>query len=357
MDQTERKLIDDAAASLRLAQSRQKKLSGAAVAGMSAKEIRSWSLARYARAVCEDTWGKPSLEFEVDCTLRAKLGDHAGQNRIWLPTEIQHRALTVQNSGYLVGAINKSFIDVLRNKSVALRMGAQEMPGLVGNVAVPTQKTATTVGYLASETTQATESEATFGQAVMSPKNVSSWSQVTRQLLLQSSPGIDVILTTDMAKNVAVQQDSAVIAQILEAAGTTSISGTSANLTTVTSFAAAIGLANADDPSFGYASSISVAQTLKGRSTFTNSGWPIWEGPIFDGQIQGSRAVSSNQIPANTLIGGAWSSAVLGYWGVTEISVDPYTHFQNQLVGIGAFATFDTILRYPAAWAISTNIS
>src|SRR5262249_6476887 len=92
--------------------------------------------------------------------------------RIWGPTRIDiiaaaKRDLTVGTDsagGYRRGIENISFVEILRNRSVAFSMGARRLSGLVGNVTVPKQATGATAYWLATEATQITEGALSFGQ-------------------------------------------------------------------------------------------------------------------------------------------------------------------------------------------------
>ena len=49
---------------------------------------------------------------------------------------------TAGQGGFLVGTENIGFIEMLRNRSVVMRMGARRLSGLQGNVTVPRQSAA-----------------------------------------------------------------------------------------------------------------------------------------------------------------------------------------------------------------------
>ena len=125
------------------------------------------------------------------------------------------RDLTVASApggGYLVGTQNISFIEMLRNRSVAYRMGAMRLGGLQGNVTVPKQTGAATWYWLASESTNITESQQTLGQMALSPKTGGAYTEISRQLLLQSSPDAEVLVTSDLGRVGGLGIDSAVLA-------------------------------------------------------------------------------------------------------------------------------------------------
>ena len=83
---------------------------------------------------------------------------------------------------------NAGFIEILRNRSVAYRMGVTNLSGLVGNVTIPKLTAAATNYWLSSESTQITESQQTLGQLSMTPKTAIAITDVSEQLLRQATP-------------------------------------------------------------------------------------------------------------------------------------------------------------------------
>jgi HK97 family phage major capsid protein len=61
--------------------------------------------------------------------------------------------------GYLVNVENMGFIDILRNRSVAMRMGSRVLSGLQGNVTFPRQTGKVSVTWQAGEGTSITAAD------------------------------------------------------------------------------------------------------------------------------------------------------------------------------------------------------
>ena len=122
----------------------------------------------------------------------------APNNGFYVPYEIQQRDLTATTGnagGYVVATDNLagSFIDLLRNRAVVAQLGATMMTGLSATtVTIPKQTAAATAYWLTNEATAITESQMTLGQlAPVAPKNVGVYTELSRQLMLQSSPAAD----------------------------------------------------------------------------------------------------------------------------------------------------------------------
>jgi len=76
---------------------------------------------------------------------------------------------------------------------------------------IPRQTVAGTAVWLANEASTITESTPTFVQIALSPKNVGAYSEISRQLLLQSNPAAESIVTNDLAQQVALAADLAAL--------------------------------------------------------------------------------------------------------------------------------------------------
>ncbi|QDP47277.1 MAG: putative major capsid protein [Prokaryotic dsDNA virus sp.] len=103
------------------------------------------------------------------------------------------------------------FIEALRNASPVMGLGVRSMTGLVGDVAIPRRSGVASTYYLSSETTAITQSESTFDQVTMSPKNLAALSKYSRQTLIQATPGIESLVRTDLTDGILASLDSAII--------------------------------------------------------------------------------------------------------------------------------------------------
>jgi hypothetical protein len=87
------------------------------------------------------------------------------------------------------------------------------------------------------------------------------------------------------------------------------------------------------------------------RQRFSSTDTPLWEGNLWNGQMAGFPAMSSNQMASGTMLFGDWSQVVVGEWGVLEVEVNPYANFQAGIIGIRALVSMDVGLRYAAAFS------
>jgi HK97 family phage major capsid protein len=276
-------------------------------------------------------------------------------------------AATAGAGGFLVSTENIGFIEMLRNRSVAFRMGARRLSGLQGSVTVPRQSAAATAVWLANEASTATESQQTFVQMALAPKNVGAYTEISRQLLLQSSPGAEGIVTDDLAQVVAVAVDLGVLegsgasgqpTGISATSGIGSVTGTSLAAAGIIEFMSDVAGSNVSPSRPGYATTPAVAALLMVRPELPTTGTTrLWTGNLWDGALFGIPAMSSNQLTAASMIFGDWQEVVVGEWGVLEVEVNPYANFQAGIIGVRAIYSMDVGVRRPFAFSRATSIT
>ncbi len=292
--------------------------------------------------------------------------------RMWSPSsvDLQKRdALTSGTGGYLVATNNVSFIELLRNRSVVLAMGAMKMSGLVGQCTIPKQTAGATTYWLSTETAAITEGNQTFGQLALTPRTVGAYTDISRLLQLQSSPAIDSLVASDLAASVATAVDLAAIAGssteqptgILNTVGIGTFTGGSLDYAAILNAQVDLATSNALTASSGYVAPAAVASLLMARQEFAGAtGNAVWQGSVLDGKVGGLRAMASAQVPAATMILGDWQQLVIGEWGVLEIAISNSAAAGNFAAGIStvrAMYTVDVGVRHAGAFSVATSIT
>lgn len=371
----------------------------AAHLGLSEKEAERFSLCKAILAVRDKDWSKAGFEAECSMEIAKKLGKPSDPMRFFVPDEVQKRRHmlapgaeqsaranglirsqggsnahltradvvgTTTAGGYLVETINLSFIELLRNRTVAFRLGATVLSGLVGNVTIPKQTGAATAMWLTAETTQITEVEQTFGQLALNPHTIGGYTEISRLLLLQSSPDIEGIVNADLAAIVGIAVDQAVLSGpgsggaphgIIGLSGVGTAAGTTMALAGLLSAQATVGAANVVPVRGGWATTFVNSALLRARQEFSNTYSPLWYGSVWDGVMVGYPGLASNQVPTGDLIFGDWAQVVVAEWGVLEIEVNPYANFQAGIIGVRAIMTVDVGVRYPGAFYVYTAVT
>lgn len=340
---------------------------------LSANDTRKFSVFKAIRALADKSW--KGAEFELECHTeilkRTKLPEavHGG---FFMPMDVQKRDLTVgtANAGGNLVATDlqaSSFIDLLRARSLLAQLGATMLPGLVGNVSVPKLTGAATAYWLSNEATAITESQQTFGQLALAPKTLGAYTELSRQLMLQSTPAAEQMVMNDLAKVLALAIDLAGFegsgasgqpTGISNTAGIGSVTGTSLALAGIIEFQTDVAAANALATSSAYVTTPTVAGLLKGRARISSTDSKcLWEGNIIDGEVDGYRGATTTQLTAASMIFGDFSQVVIAEWGMLEIALNQYANFPAAITGIRAIQSVDVGVRQAAAFSRSTSIT
>lgn len=340
--------------------------------GLTTKEKQRYSITKAIRALVDKDWTNAGFERECHQALLKERGlNEAPNNGFMMPMEIQSRDLTAGTpnaGGYTVATDNLagSFIDLLRNRSVLTRLGARTLDGLQGNITIPKQTGAGTAYWLTNEGTSITESQLTLGQLALNPKNVGAYTEISRQLMLQSNPSVDMLVMNDLAQVLALGIDQAGIngtgtggapTGIIGTAGIGAVTGTAIGYAGILEFQSDVASSNALAENCAYVTTPAVAALLAQRARFTNTDTPLWQGNLLDGSVSGYRAMSSNQIPAANLLFGDFSQVIIASWSGIEIALNPYANFTAAISGIRAIATVDIGVRVPGAFSLATSIT
>lgn len=377
--------------------------------GLTDKEQRGYSLMRAINALVSGSWEQAGFEREVSVELGKRNGREGGNSRFFFPNDLpfapteeharayravnrraaQERAIystSVAGQGGNIVATNllaESFIEVLRNQTVTQMLGATYLPGLVGNVDIPRQITATGT-YWVGESGAITETEATFDKVSLRPKTIGALSKVSRLMLMQATPAIEMLARRDLMAVGALAIDLAALSGsgasnqptgIVNQAGVSSIVGgtNGANLTFdhIIQLQYATKAANASQNNTGYAlNSKSIGYLSTQRSS---TGSYLWDpqGGLTNAspdRLKG-RAYAESQQLRSTLVKGAsgaicseaiygnWQELLIGEWGVTEIALNPYdsTGFANGDVLLRMFQTVDIGVRHGASFAVMSD--
>lgn len=349
--------------------------------GLTQKETQQYSLFNAIRAVADKSWQNAGFELECSRAIAQKLGKVPDPHKFYVPFEVQGRGLpgrglpgrrdltvaSASGGGYLVETANMSFVELMRNRSVVYTLGAQRLAGLTGSVTVPKQTGAATAVWLANEASTATESAQTFGQMALSPKTVGAYTEISRQLMLQSSPDAEGIVASDLATVCALAIDVGALRGagssgepqgIVGTAGVGSVSGSSLAAAGILEFQSDVAAGNLLSDSFGYVTTPAVAALLMARPELPSTGTTrLWQGSMLNGSLFGMRAIVSNQMSSATMLAGDFSKVVIAEWGVLEVEVNPYANFQAGIIGVRAMVSIDVGVRYGGAFSYASSIT
>ena len=101
------------------------------------------------------------------------------------------------------------FIDILLEFHAAIAL-CTKLPDLQGNITFPRQDARAVAGWTA-EQVAAAEQNPTFDTVTLSPKHLRAWTEVTTQLLHQSSIPVEQFIRRDLARALAKEMDRAIL--------------------------------------------------------------------------------------------------------------------------------------------------
>jgi HK97 family phage major capsid protein len=359
---------------------------------MPKKEAQAYSLRRALLAGSSGDWKDAGLELEAHTAIQKRLGfSPRMENGFFVPNDVQtlrrdfvnmeavrsmlaqygRRDLTVgtATAGGNTVATNllaSSLIELLRNRSVLMQLGARMLSGLVGSVAIPKQSGAATGYWLTNEATAITESQQTIAQVTMAPKTVGCYTEFSRQLLLQSSLDVEQFITDDFARVIGLAIDVAGLRGagsggeplgITGTAGIGAVTGTSLAWAGIVECQTDVGTANALTNDCAYLTTPAVAGLLMQRQRFASTDSPIWMGSLLDGLVAGLRAAASAQMAAATMLFGDFTQVIVGEWGTFEIATNPYANFAAGITGVRGMQSVDIGIRQAGAFTYSSSIT
>lgn len=360
--------------------------------GMSERDLNAYSIRRAVVCACTQKFdgleGEMHQEAERHYRSSGTPRQCGGPNSIIIPFDVLSHSKrdALVSTGTLGGnlvatnLLAGSFIDLLRTRMLVAQMGATYLPGLVGNVAVPRQSGGATLYWAASEAAATTESNVTFDQVTMSPKQATARVDYSYLTLLQTTPAIESLLRNDLANIIARGIDLAALHGTGSSGQPTGIAATSGigsvaggTNGAAPTWANVVGLEsevandNADIGALGYLTNSRVRGKLK--TTLKNSSGTdatfIWQnlmGEVGFGELNGYRAGVSNQV-SNTLTKGTsttvcsaiffgnWADLLIGQWGGLELLVNPYTQAANRIYELYAYQAVDVSVRHPESFA------
>ncbi|MFA7333659.1 MAG: phage major capsid protein [Kiritimatiellia bacterium] len=350
-----------------------------AVVGLNQKEIRQYSFLRALNALANpnDSKALEAAAFEREVSAAAsKLQLHSQKRQtagLVVPVDILRakfdgrRDLTVGSAtggGNLVSTDleSQSFIEILRNQSAVMGAGARMLNGLVGNVAIPKQ-TGSATAYWVAESGAPTESQQTVGQVTLRPKTLGAYTDISRQLLLQSSIDVESMVRSDLAAIVALAIDLAALygtgadnqptgVKLVSGIGTKDFGAATPTFAEIVELETKLTAANAGIGSMKYIVNAAMRGALK--SAEKASGHPIY---IMDdkGQMNGFDSITSNQVASGDVFFANWADLMIGMWSGLDLTMDPFSLSTSGAVRLVALQDCDVAVRHAASFARGNN--
>jgi HK97 family phage major capsid protein/HK97 family phage prohead protease len=344
--------------------------------GLTDKEVRTFSIMKAIRAMAnpENKAFAEAAKFEFEASRAA--ADLYGKNPkgIIIPNDVlahssSFRAFSTTNPSGGPGAnlvatelLAGSFIELLRKKAWVMKR-CRSLGGLVGNIDIPRQNAANSA-YWVGEGGAPTTGQIGVDQIHMSPKTLGATTDITRRLMMQSTPDAEMLVRDDLLKIMALEIDRVAIYgsgtsnQPSGLNGQTGINSVSLGVAAQPSFIefvsmeTKIALANADVDSMSYAFNAGIRGFAKTTLKFpgVNGSQTIWEQ---GNTINGYATDTSNQIASGDVFFGNWQDLIIAMWGGLELTVDPYSLSTSGGLRLVALQDIDTNIRHVESFTVA----
>ena len=249
----------------------------------------------------------------------------------------------------------QNFIEVLRTRLVLDRVGATVLDGLMGSVTIPGQSKAAVATWAAEDAALA-QSDPVFTSKAMSAKKVGMFTSLTREVIRQASPDVEMLVMSDFAAGIARAMDAVALvgggtseptgiaassASPLARVGT-STNGLALSFEDVLKMIVEVDDDDAPEDARAFVVNAKTAGKLFSIPWYggdNNNRWgasPLLnpEMPRDAGMMLGERVVRSNRVKSDLSKGtgrnlshmfyGNWSGLLVGYWGGLDLLANPF---------------------------------
>ena len=327
------------------------------------------------------------LEMHQEAEREFKQAGISASGNLYIPKMIvknEKRDMTAGTStagGNTIPTILGDLIPFLDPRLAVIQAGATLLTGLTGNLDFPRNDAAATATW-ETENSANDETSPTFDKISMSPNRLGAFTDISKQLLVQSSVDIENFVRNRLSEAVNRALDYALIngdnsAQpfygILNTAGIGSVAiGTDGGPLTykhIIDLETELATDNADFGTLAYLTTPGVRGFLKNTEKASGTAQFVWsDGAPPVGQqgirtdlLNGYRAYVSTQVPSNLTKGGGtglhsvifgnFAELLIGQWAGLDVVVDPYSSSKNALVTIVVNSWWDAAVRHAQSFA------
>lgn len=269
---------------------------------------------------------------------------------------------TTPNGSALVPLVQRAdmFTDVLRANLVIEQSGAIVLSGLSGDIAIP-RRTQTVQPAFVAENQPLPLSDPAYDQIKLTPKTAGVVSELSRNMVLQSSPDAEALTRDDQARSLAELIDRAALLG----------DGTGANplgIIPQAQFSDTYPLAGAptfdqilEQPDNLEGAFVQPTQWIVGpgvRRKLMQT--PRNQAASFDfimeqpGELAGVSLTQTGILPNGLLLLGDFRQLIVGYWSAVEIVVNEFAQdaFMRGNVLVRAIVTMDVQVRHKSAFTV-----
>lgn len=343
------------------------------------KLAERFSFMKVIRSLAENkSFTGPEAEVHAEGVKQARESQVGGVLGFALPTNIpvveQRTTLTAGTAATAANLIATELYDVvpaLRPNISLVGLGAQVMTGLIGNVDIPAGDALATASFN-TESGAAAETNPNTKKVSLSPKRLAAYTDMTLQMMYQSSVGLENWVVSELTNAEARKIDQVGIlgggtnepTGILGMAGTNTVAidtnGGNITRAKLIEMMTAIENENASGDNMAYLTTPGVKGFLMNLISSAGVGPFVWQD---NNTILGYNAVASNHVPKNLVKGnstaichavifGSFNKLIIGNWGVRDITVDNVTRKVNGEVRIVINSFWDVKCVHPKSFSV-----
>ena len=263
----------------------------------------------------------------------------------------------------IVAEDKKSIIPPLVNKLVFAQAGVTYMPGLVGNVSIPTYA-GTTVAWK-DEVETAADGGGAFSEVEFAPKKLTALIDVSKTFLAQDGVGAERLLLENISGACARMLEATILGNatvsskfpsgigyklnVANGGGVAELTGATITYAALVGLETTVDTGNAAQGNLAYITNGTARGLLKviDIGTANDTGEFI----MMDNMMNGYPVLVTNSIGStagaggtgNAVFFGNWADLVIAQWGGFDITVDPYTQAATNQVRIVINCYFDAL--------------
>lgn len=274
------------------------------------------------------------------------------QGQIQLPS--QRAAVTVTAEGEDVVATELfDILKPLRAKNVLSQAGAKFMSGLVGNVQVPVMSKSNVTWE--GETAAAKDGAGTFSHVTLSPKRLTAFVDISKQMIAQDSVDVESAIREDLVNAINAKLEETVLGSAAGSATQPAGIFSIIKPTAVADFAALVNKeSDVEDANVigecKYILSNKAKAALRSMSKGTKSTQLVYENCSVDGTV----ALNTSNVAGKNYIFGDFSNLAIGSWAGVDLTVDPFTKAADGMIRIVVNMYVDAQVLRAAAFATGT---
>lgn len=338
------------------------------------KEVRNYS---FVKAIRSKMMGEQLEGFEMEMHQEAvKEARDCGTkvSGIGVPFMVlspEKRTILAGTETDIIPTEFQGFIDILMARLAIKMLGANFLTGLTSNLSIPRLTGQATASWKDEDTVSA-ESTHTFDAVSLSPNKLTTYTQYSKQMIMQSAVGIENLVRNDLVNVSTLALDAAAIngsgtaptpRGILNTSGIGSVAiglnGGAPTYELLVALVKELAVDNADMGSLGFLTNPYVKAKLQTTKLDAGSGLFVW--PQGVDSLMGYKTAITTQVPADltkgtsddcsAIIYGNFNDLLIGQWGGMDLIVDPYTQATYDYTRVIIHSYWDIDVRHAESFA------